>query len=235
MSADVEAPGLRRKLPQQDPLRGRCAVWHGRPYGTPCFIADVTPPAQRTSGMKDKADGPLVMVAREAIASSDLKHNRVQLSLSDAATHEMGKDGVSNDENAAHKIQALDAAPPEQKSLRSDSMSTRAVAALLRPGLDRSQSRAAPPLRATLRVHRAGDGGDSARHRHAQGRQIGRLYHRAVPRILLLLPFAGVAHQRSAAAYHPHPRRGVAAGRGVLRGRRDFPVSHGKSRATATS
>jgi LPS export ABC transporter permease LptG/LPS export ABC transporter permease LptF len=92
------------------------------------FIADVTPPAQRSSGMKDKADGPMVMVAREALAVSDYKNNRVQLKLFDVATHEMGTDGVSNDENDAVKNTALDASPPEQKSLRSDSMSTRQLA-----------------------------------------------------------------------------------------------------------
>ena len=56
-------------------------------------MADVTPPEQRTSGMREKADGPLITVAREAIAVPDPEHNRIQLSMRDARTHEMGKDG----------------------------------------------------------------------------------------------------------------------------------------------
>ena len=70
---------------------GPVTVWRA------VFMADVTPPEQRTSGMRDKADGPLITVAREAIAVSDPKNNRIQLSLRDYATHEMGKDGMAND------------------------------------------------------------------------------------------------------------------------------------------
>jgi lipopolysaccharide export LptBFGC system permease protein LptF len=32
----------------------------------PVFIADVTPPEQRVSGMREKAEGPMITVAREA-------------------------------------------------------------------------------------------------------------------------------------------------------------------------
>ena len=92
---------------------------------TSVFIADVTPPSQRTSGMKDKADGPMVMVAREALAVSNYKRNRVELTMTDVSTHEMGKDGLANDDHAQRKTQGLDAAPPEQKALQANSMSTR--------------------------------------------------------------------------------------------------------------
>ncbi|HEV2444701.1 MAG TPA: LptF/LptG family permease [Candidatus Sulfopaludibacter sp.] len=123
LSADIEPRVFVENFPNKilyvgDVQPGPVAKW------LPVFIADVTPPSQRSSGMKDKADGPLVMVAREAIAVSDYRNNRVQLSLADVATHEMGKDGVSNDERAVHKLQALDASPPEQKAFRSDSMTT---------------------------------------------------------------------------------------------------------------
>jgi LPS export ABC transporter permease LptG/LPS export ABC transporter permease LptF len=132
LSADVEPRVFVENFPNKilyvgDVQPGPVAKWH------PVFIADVTPPAQRSSGMKDKAAGPLVMVAREAIATSDFKHNRVQLSLTDVSTHEMGKDGVSNDEKAVSKVQALDAAPPEQKALRSDSMTTHQLMAYRGP------------------------------------------------------------------------------------------------------
>jgi len=70
---------------------GPVTVWH------PVFIADVTPPDQRTGGMRDKAEGPLITVAREAFAVSDPKNNRIQLSMRDRAVHEMGKDSKAND------------------------------------------------------------------------------------------------------------------------------------------
>ena len=96
----------------------------------PLFIADVTPPEQRTTGMKDKADGPLVTVAKEALAVSDPKHNRILLSMTGVSTHEMGKDHVSNDSTAARSQQALDASPARQESLPTRAMST---SELLRP------------------------------------------------------------------------------------------------------
>jgi LPS export ABC transporter permease LptG/LPS export ABC transporter permease LptF len=98
---------------------GTVAVWK------PVFIADVTPPAQRASGLKDKADGPMVTVAREAIAMPDAGRNRIQLTMTETATHEMSKDGVANDSSSLHSLQALDANPPNQESLRSSAMNTR--------------------------------------------------------------------------------------------------------------
>lgn len=89
------------------------------------FIADVTPPAQRTTGLKDKADGPMVTIAREAIAISDAPHNRIQLTMQDSATHEMSKDGVAQDSSSVKSLQALDAQPPTQEGLHGAAMSTR--------------------------------------------------------------------------------------------------------------
>ena len=61
------------------------------------FIADLTPPDQRQTGMREKADGPLITVAREAIAMPDTKNNRIQLALRDAITHEVDKEGKAYD------------------------------------------------------------------------------------------------------------------------------------------
>lgn len=132
LSADIEPRVFVENFPNKivyvgDVQPGPVAKWR------PVFIADVTPPGQRAGGMKEKADGPLVVVAREAIAASDFKNNRIQLSLTDVATHEMGKDGVSNDERDLHKTQALDASPPELKALRPDSMNTGQLAAYRGP------------------------------------------------------------------------------------------------------
>jgi LPS export ABC transporter permease LptG/LPS export ABC transporter permease LptF len=101
----------------------------GRPGGPvswrTVFIADVTPPEQRRGGLGDKADGPMITVARAAIATSDPKNNRIQLDMRDYSTHEMGKDGKGVDESAPLKTMALDANPPEQKPLASSAMNTR--------------------------------------------------------------------------------------------------------------
>ncbi len=98
---------------------GALAVWNH------VFIADITPPAQRAAGLKDKADGPMVTVAREAIAVPDPAHNRIQLTMRESSTHEMSKDGIANDSSSLHSVQALDASPPNQETLRSSAMNTR--------------------------------------------------------------------------------------------------------------
>ena len=84
------------------------AVWR------PVFIADITPPGQRSSGAREKAEGPLITVAREAIAISEPAKNRIQLSLRDASNYEMGKDGVAHDTDFLRGEQVLEAAPPKQ-------------------------------------------------------------------------------------------------------------------------
>jgi len=89
------------------------------------FLADVTPPDQRKKDVGEKADGPLITVARYAVAASDPKHNRVQLGLHNYFTYEMGKDQVSHDLVAATGQQALEAKPPEQIALKPRAMSTR--------------------------------------------------------------------------------------------------------------
>jgi LPS export ABC transporter permease LptG/LPS export ABC transporter permease LptF len=89
------------------------------------FIADITPPDQRKTGVGAKADGPLITVTREAIAVSDPRNNRLQLSMHDYSTHEMGKDGKAHDAAAPRGEQALEASPPKQSTLASSAMNTR--------------------------------------------------------------------------------------------------------------
>jgi LPS export ABC transporter permease LptG/LPS export ABC transporter permease LptF len=57
------------------------AVWNG------VFIADLTPPSERKTGLKDAQPGPSVTVAREALVVPDVKNNRLQLTLRDTQTH----------------------------------------------------------------------------------------------------------------------------------------------------
>jgi LPS export ABC transporter permease LptG/LPS export ABC transporter permease LptF len=93
------------------------------------FVADVAPPEKRSSGMRDKAQGPLITVAEEAIAVPDLRDNRMQLTLRNYSTHEMSKDQRAHDTMAPSGQQALDAAPPSVAPLRSVGMGTRQLMA----------------------------------------------------------------------------------------------------------
>lgn len=89
------------------------------------FIADVTPPAERKKGLAEKADGPMIMTAQDAVAVSDAKNNRIQLELHHYSSHEMGKDLRSNDTSAAILNQALDVKPAEPLGQKPKEMSTR--------------------------------------------------------------------------------------------------------------
>jgi LPS export ABC transporter permease LptG/LPS export ABC transporter permease LptF len=100
------------------------------PPGTPVlwsrvFIADTTKPEERKKGLAEKADGPLITTAHDAIASSDPKQNRIQLYLHNYSSHEMGKDLVSHDLSAPSVNQALQVKPPEPFGQRPKEMSTR--------------------------------------------------------------------------------------------------------------
>lgn len=93
------------------------------------FVADVALPEKRSSGMRDKAQGPMITVAEEAIPFPDFKNNRIQLSLRNYSTHEMSKDQVARDTLAPSGQQALDASPPSWTPLRSGGMGTRQLMA----------------------------------------------------------------------------------------------------------
>jgi LPS export ABC transporter permease LptG/LPS export ABC transporter permease LptF len=102
---------------------GNPAVWKN------IFVADVAPPDKRSSGMRDKAIGPMITVAEQAIAVPDVKNNRLQLTLRNYATHEMDKELNSHDTLAPTGQQGLTASPPSQTALRSSGMGTRQLVA----------------------------------------------------------------------------------------------------------
>ncbi len=90
------------------------------------FLADLTPPEQRKAGLGERGEGPKVTVAREAIAIPEPQHNRIQLSLRDASTHEIEKDLRGSHTSFPRGDQALDAAPPTERHARAFSeMDTR--------------------------------------------------------------------------------------------------------------
>jgi LPS export ABC transporter permease LptG/LPS export ABC transporter permease LptF len=89
------------------PENGPVAVWNG------VFIADLTPPAERKTGLKQAQSGPRVMVAREALATPDVRNNRIQLDLSDFGQHESPYHG-----RAPFTKMALQAQPSEQQKAK---------------------------------------------------------------------------------------------------------------------
>jgi LPS export ABC transporter permease LptG/LPS export ABC transporter permease LptF len=97
---------------------GEPALWG------PVFVADIGEPEKRATGLRDQAVGPMITVADQAIAVPDVKNNRIQLSLRNYSTHEMGKDQTSRDTVAPNGQQGLNANPPTQTALRSVGMST---------------------------------------------------------------------------------------------------------------
>jgi len=88
-------------------------------------IFDTTKPEERKKGLAEKADGPLITVAHDAVATSDPKNNRIQLELHDYSSHEMGKDRFSHDMAAPSVIQELAVKPAEQVIQKPREMSTR--------------------------------------------------------------------------------------------------------------
>jgi LPS export ABC transporter permease LptG/LPS export ABC transporter permease LptF len=52
------------------------------------FIADLTPPAERKTGLKNQPIGPKITLAREAIAVPDPVNNRIELTMLDQSVHE---------------------------------------------------------------------------------------------------------------------------------------------------
>jgi LPS export ABC transporter permease LptG/LPS export ABC transporter permease LptF len=82
------------------------------------FLADLTPPEQRTAGLGRQGAGPRITVAREAIAIPEPEHNRIQLSLRDASTHEVDKESSGSHTAFPKGDQALQAAPPSERRAR---------------------------------------------------------------------------------------------------------------------
>lgn len=93
------------------------------------FLADVGDPEKRRSGIQEKAVGPLIWTAREAIAQSFPLDRRMQLSLRDGFKYEMGKDGTAHDSEAPRWELDISAAPAPAKVTGASAMSTRQLLA----------------------------------------------------------------------------------------------------------
>lgn len=82
------------------------------------FLADLTPPEERTQGLKQQAEGPRVTTARSAIASPDVPNKRLQLEMINATTHELAKEGVNYNSFTPKIEQILDAVDKTEKPER---------------------------------------------------------------------------------------------------------------------
>jgi len=68
-----------------DVLAGTTVQWRK------IFMADLRTGAERGSGARERGDEPRILLAKEAVALSDVKNNRIQLSMRDSSTYETGK------------------------------------------------------------------------------------------------------------------------------------------------
>lgn len=112
LTADIQPRVFEEQFPNTilyvgDVRPGPVAVWKN------VFLADLTPPEERSIGMRNQAQGPRITVAAEAIAVPDPLHNRIQLSMRNASTHEVDKEGQADDSVYSTGEQVLDAAPPK--------------------------------------------------------------------------------------------------------------------------
>jgi len=91
LTAEVQPRVFEEQFPNRvlyvgDSIPGRTEIWRD------VFIADLRAPSDRPSNGPDEGQGPSVTLAREVIASPDIKNNRIQLHLLEASTHQATKD-----------------------------------------------------------------------------------------------------------------------------------------------
>jgi LPS export ABC transporter permease LptG/LPS export ABC transporter permease LptF len=118
LTADVQPRVFAEQFPDRllyvgdvrNPGGGRVSRW------THVFVADVTPLEDRKPGQADRGDTPLVTLAPDALALADPPNNRIQLSLSDGNTYELGKDNTYNIDTSPFNSEALQAQRPAERS-----------------------------------------------------------------------------------------------------------------------
>ncbi len=79
------------------------------------FMADIRTAAQRNSTGRELSDEPKILLAEEALAVSDVKNNRIQLSMKNETSYEIGKDGTQDSRNYAPSFElGLQAKEPNE-------------------------------------------------------------------------------------------------------------------------
>ncbi len=80
------------------------------------FIADLTPPEQRSSGGREYADVPKILIAEEALAIPDPATNRLQLSMKNVNTYQIDKNpAIYHATQASAEDQTLAAKPRSEE------------------------------------------------------------------------------------------------------------------------
>src|SRR5579863_2047255 len=118
LTADVQPRVFAEQFPDRllyvqevsNPGGGRVSRW------THVFIADVTPIENRAPGQADRGDTPLVTLAPDALAVADVPNNRIQLSMRDGNTYEVGKDNTYDIRTDAINSEGLQAQRPADRS-----------------------------------------------------------------------------------------------------------------------
>jgi LPS export ABC transporter permease LptG/LPS export ABC transporter permease LptF len=118
LTADVQARVFEEQFPNKvlyvgDVIVGPPSRWRQ------IFVADVTPPGERPPSASERGDNPSITLAPEAIALPDPSANRLQLSLQNGSTYEVGKEpGVYHiSEYSGQGDQALYAEKPKEATL----------------------------------------------------------------------------------------------------------------------
>ncbi len=98
LTAEIQPRVFEESFPNRvlyvgDVIPGQPAKWRN------VFIADLTPPAERTDTTQQKGEGPQVTIASEAIVVADAVKNRLQLSLQNGSTY-----SAAQDPSEYHKI-----------------------------------------------------------------------------------------------------------------------------------
>jgi LPS export ABC transporter permease LptG/LPS export ABC transporter permease LptF len=79
------------------------------------FIADLRPPEERSGTNQERSDDPGILVAADAIAVPDVARNRIQLSMLNSTTHEVGKDTTQYVRTSGmHREVLLEATKPNE-------------------------------------------------------------------------------------------------------------------------
>lgn len=91
MSAEIQPRVFDEQFPKRilylgDVVPGQTVRWRN------VFVADVTPPEDRPQGAREFGDGPRITLATDAVATPDIAHNRIQLSLLNGTSYDVEKD-----------------------------------------------------------------------------------------------------------------------------------------------
>jgi LPS export ABC transporter permease LptG/LPS export ABC transporter permease LptF len=83
------------------------------------FLAELNPSASRRAGAPDASVSPMITVARDAVAIPDAGHNRIQLSMTDASSHQVGSTPEEYINSSFPRgQQVLEAEPPAERRAR---------------------------------------------------------------------------------------------------------------------